>query len=63
MLFSNSKAKPGEKVNITIKAYVGSKFALSVVDRSVQLLGANSDLKEEQVNLLLISCLFGLILV
>ncbi|XP_057308905.1 pregnancy zone protein-like [Hydractinia symbiolongicarpus] len=49
VLFSDSKAEPGEKVNITIKAYVGSKFALSVVDRSVQLLGANSDLKEEQI--------------
>ena len=32
-----------------MKASPGSKFALSAVDRSVQLLGASSDLRQDQV--------------
>ncbi|XP_057303118.1 alpha-1-macroglobulin-like [Hydractinia symbiolongicarpus] len=47
--FSDNKKKPGEKVKLTLKGTAGSKFALSAVDRSVQLLGAASDLREKQI--------------
>ncbi|XP_057308923.1 pregnancy zone protein-like isoform X2 [Hydractinia symbiolongicarpus] len=47
--FSDNQKMPGGKVKLTLKATAGSKFALSAVDRSVQLLGASFDLREGQI--------------
>ncbi len=53
--FSDSKAKPGSNISINLQAAPGSRFALSAVDKSVQLLGSTSDLKPGKVrNLLLL---------
>ena len=47
--FSESQVKPGSNISINLQAAPGSRFALSAVDRSVQLLGSSSDLKSSQV--------------
>eukprot|EP00794_Sanderia_malayensis_P010198 gene10198-11246_t len=47
--FSEDQVKPGRNISINLKAAPGSRFALSAVDKSVQLLGSTSDLKPDKV--------------
>ena len=49
MSFVEAQKKPGEKVSIQLTATPGSRFALSAVDKSVQLLGGSNDLKPDRV--------------
>ena len=43
--------KPGSNVSINLQAAPGSRFALSAVDKSVQLLGATNDIKASKVRI------------
>ena len=51
MSFSESQMKPGSNVSINLQAAPGSRFALSAVDKSVQLLGATNDIKASKVRI------------
>ena len=49
MKFSEEQVFPGTKVNLTLKASPGSRFAISAVDKSVHFLRDANDLKAGQV--------------
>ena len=43
-------SRPGEEIQLTVKASSDSVFALSAVDRSVQLLAETNNIKEGDVS-------------
>ena len=50
MQFNNAESEPGQDNELILKASPGSKFAVSVVDQSVKLLGKTTEIKEEDVS-------------
>ena len=50
MQFNNAESEPGQDNELILKASPGSKFAVSVVDQSVKLLGKTNEIKEEDVS-------------
>ena len=49
MSFKESVARPGDDVELVLKASPGSKFAVSAVDQSILLMAKSNDIKENQV--------------
>ena len=49
MSFKESVSKPGEVVELVLKASPGPKFAVSAVDQSILLMADSNDIKESQV--------------
>lgn len=49
MSFKESVSKPGDDVELVLKASPGSKFAVSAVDQSVLLMADSNDIKGSQV--------------
>ncbi|XP_066921586.1 alpha-2-macroglobulin-like isoform X2 [Clytia hemisphaerica] len=54
MSFKDSEKKPGSQVELLLKASPGSKFAVSAVDESIRLMAQTNDIKEEQLNSVLL---------